>query len=106
MIDDLRSWVAILGGGSGFLGGLYAWFTARSKTNAEEIKAIRAEQAELRQLLAEIHSELENRPRQGAVHELALKTEGLAGEIKAMSEKVNAVAHTASRIDDFIRGQK
>ncbi|MEM1284935.1 MAG: DUF2730 family protein [Pseudomonadota bacterium] len=105
-MEELRTWVGVIGGGLGILGAIYAWITAGSKTNAEEIKAIRAEQVELRQLLAEIHSELENRPRQGAVHELALKTEGLAGEIKAMSEKVGALANTTALIDQYIRGQK
>lgn len=106
MIDDFRTWAGALGGLIGVLGAVYAWLTSGSKTNATEIKALRAEQAELRQILAEIRSDLKNRPRQGAVHELALKTESLAGEIKAMSEKVNGVAHTTTLIDEYIRRQQ
>lgn len=106
MIDDLRTWAGALGGLIGVLGAIYAWLTSGSKTNATEIKALRTEQAELRQMLTEIRGDLKNRPRQGAVHELALKTESLSGEIKAMSEKVNAVANTTALIDEFIRRQR
>ena len=102
-MDELRGWIGMIGGGLGIGGAIYAWLTSGSKANAEEIKAIREEQVKLRQILAEIHSELENRPRQGAVHELAMRTERLSGKIEAMSEKVNMVAHTASRVDDYIR---
>lgn len=105
MIDDLRTWVGVIGGAIGLIGAVYAWLTAGSKTNADEIKALRTGQAELRQAIAELRSDLQNRPKQGAVHELAITVTGLAGEVKAIGQQVSTVERITERIDQFLREQ-
>jgi predicted nuclease with TOPRIM domain len=68
----------------------------------DRIKTVETENATLREKVSQIDTILKQLPDRDSVHDLALKLSEIAGDMKAMRERVNAIGNTTERMDQYL----
>ena len=109
-LGDLKDWASIGAFIMSTGGVIYTWLTARSKTNAEDIRAIHTEVTGVRKDVEDIErrldvidSEWKHLPDKEAINDLKISMTEMRGTVNTLNESLKSIARTVALIDEFMR---
>ena len=105
----LKDWSGLLATGISIGGVLFAWLTAGSKKNSEDLKAVNddvkkvnvsIDQVETR--LTKIEAEMKHLPDEKALMALKLDITEMKGSFGRMEESISGITRTVHRVEDYL----
>ena len=89
---------------------IYAWRARREQVTHDQIERVRAE-ADMRLMtqasqIAALEAKLDGVPRLAAVHELALLIKELAGDVKALTSRLDGTVSIVERVESATARQE
>jgi len=103
VIEEIKNWAGLMALLISLGTTVYAWFTSKSRVNAEHLKAVDAKLAEHSARIAELESEMRHLPAKDDVTELKLSIVKLEGTVGRLDEALSGVSRTVQRIDGYLR---
>ena len=85
---------------------VYAWITAKSKTNSESIGNLAKSVSDLTRRVDHVEDEVGHLPDRDSVHKMELSISEIRGEIGKMTASFEAVERTAHRIENYLLNGK
>lgn len=115
-MDELKAWVAMAAAIAALGSTLWQWISAPGRHAEVKVDSLRVElggrlqtmqeaAGRLDERIGRIESELKHLPDKDTVYELKENLADLRGEMRAMLERVTAVAKTSSRLEDWLLQQ-
>ncbi|ADZ72416.1 DUF2730 family protein [Polymorphum gilvum] len=101
-LSDITPLVSAMSGALAIASLIYTWLTARSRVNADEIKALRDRSQEHDRRLDVIERDIEHLPDRNHAHTMQVELAKMSGEIQILSERLKPVAAISERLQEFL----
>lgn len=98
----LSPWLGLVALAVSLGGTLYAWFTSRSKVNAEHLKVVDTTLAEHGKAIQAIEGELKHMPAKDDVTELKISMAEIKGSVAVFNEGMGSLSRTVRRIEEYL----
>ncbi|QIL81756.1 DUF2730 family protein [Diaphorobacter sp. HDW4A] len=79
--------------------GIYAWFVGRQSASGAEL-------LELRTRITTLEAQMAQVPSQQQLHELVATVERMRGSIEAVGARIEPLAHSVNRVEDYLLHKK
>ncbi|QPC44614.1 DUF2730 family protein [Kaustia mangrovi] len=105
MAADIQPWLSSLALVVSVAGTLYAWITARSRGNAEQIATLEKRVNKHDRQLDQVETTLQHLPSKDMTQRMELTLSEVRGEIAVLSERLQPVSSISERLQDFLLEQ-
>jgi len=105
-MDEMKEWLGAAALVISIGVTIYAWMTARSKVNAEHLKAVDGGMKEHDRRIQNLESEIQHMPSKDSQHKLELSIAQMSGEMKTMSANMDSMTRTTRRMEEYLLGPK
>ena len=79
--------------------GIYAWFIGRQSASSAEL-------LELRTRITTLETQMAQVPSQQQLHEMVANIERLRGAVETVAARIEPVAHSVNRVEDYLLNKK
>ncbi|MFD1792091.1 DUF2730 family protein [Ochrobactrum teleogrylli] len=81
---------------------IYAWLTAGSRQNSDELKLVSQRLGVVEDGLTEIKAEMKHMPDEKALTDLKLEISEIRGSFGRMEENISSMSRTVHRVEDYL----
>ena len=102
-LDVIRAWLGLIALLISVGSAVYAFVTARSKTNSERLDAIDKRLGGHADRIQNLESEVKHLPNKDEVNNLQLSLTRMEGAVAVLTERIEGIGGTVTRIDSYLR---